>query len=392
MFYPLALVALVGHVSLAVASVNRLHGLGWPRPLLKVCDAFWCTFTFGVPFGIAAWHTQNLFTGHPPDLGLPLTQGVYAYLAVATLACLVAVAVKLDQILTTRTTPLLKSNHTRRIDLIQQLGKRPVGTMLTQWLSRLPYNEIFMLDVRDKTIVLPRLAPQLGGLTITHLSDLHMTGQLTPPFYDEIVRQSNKLASDIVVITGDIVEKKACLPWIATSLGQLVAPHGVYFVLGNHEQRLGDELLIRRTLTDAGLIDLGGHLQRIEINGCPIVLAGNERPWYQHPPELRNIEGPSPTQPILRIGLAHSPDQLPWARANELDLLLAGHTHGGQVRLPLLGPVFAPSLRGVTHASGTFYVEPTLLHVSRGLSGVRPVRVNCAPELARLVIQSPVAT
>jgi uncharacterized protein len=63
--------------------------------------------------------------------------------------------------------------------------------------------------------------------------------------------------------------------------------------------------------------------------------------------------------------------------------MLAGHTHGGQIRLPVVGPVFSPSRFGVRYASGTFFRAPTLMHVSRGLSGTRPLRFNCRPELAQ---------
>jgi hypothetical protein len=86
----------------------------------------------------------------------------------------------------------------------------------------------------------------------------------------------------------------------------------------------------------------------------------------------------------FRIAVAHSPDQFGWARYYDFDLMLAGHTHGGQIRFPLIGPVFSPSHHGVRYAAGTFYQPPTLMHVSRGLSGTRPLRFNCPPELARL--------
>ncbi|MBC7856123.1 MAG: hypothetical protein IAF94_22055 [Pirellulaceae bacterium] len=82
--------------------------------------------------------------------------------------------------------------------------------------------------------------------------------------------------------------------------------------------------------------------------------------------------------------LSHSPDQLPWARANNFDLMLAGHTHGGQIRLPLIGALISPSKFGFRYAGGLYFEEPTLLHVSRGLCGDHPIRLNCPPELPLL--------
>jgi predicted MPP superfamily phosphohydrolase len=89
----------------------------------------------------------------------------------------------------------------------------------------------------------------------------------------------------------------------------------------------------------------------------------------------------------VRILLAHSPDQLSWARRNDIDLMLAGHTHGGQIRFPLIGPILAPSRYGVRYAAGTFYLPPVVMHVSRGISGLQPLRFNCPPELTKLVLR-----
>jgi predicted MPP superfamily phosphohydrolase len=87
--------------------------------------------------------------------------------------------------------------------------------------------------------------------------------------------------------------------------------------------------------------------------------------------------------------LSHSPDQIHWAREHRFDLMLAGHTHGGQIRIPGLGTVIAPSKYGAKYASGAFYVPPTVLHVSRGVAGLTPVRWNCPPEIAKLVLRIP---
>ncbi len=69
--------------------------------------------------------------------------------------------------------------------------------------------------------------------------------------------------------------------------------------------------------------------------------------------------------------------------------MLAGHTHGGQIRIPLVGPLVAPSHYGSEFASGVFYLKPTLMHVSRGLSGVHPFRWFCPPEISILTLRNP---
>ncbi len=119
--------------------------------------------------------------------------------------------------------------------------------------------------------------------------------------------------------------------------------------------------------------------------GSPVVLAGNELPWFKPAADLGQCPPTVNGKRPLRVVLSHSPDQLGWARTHDCDLMLAGHTHGGQIRLPGIGPILSPSLHGSRHASGTFYYEPTVLHVSRGIAGTRPLRLNCPPEVAHLV-------
>ncbi len=253
-------------------------------------------------------------------------------------------------------------------------------------LVHLPWNEILQLEVVQWVLDVPRLPPALDGLSIVHFSDLHLTGRVGKAYFRELVRFSNELRPDLVCITGDLIDRAACLDWFADTLGQLVARHGVYFILGNHDCNV-DLGRLRRTLNQQGLIDLGGRWMTIEIGGTPVVLAGNERPWIAAAADLKTCPPPAPAGP-LRIGLAHTPDQLAWARAQECDLLLVGHTHGGQIRLPPLGAIFSPSIDGVKYISGIYYVPPTILHVTRGVSGDVPVRWNCRPEIAQLCLRA----
>jgi predicted MPP superfamily phosphohydrolase len=90
----------------------------------------------------------------------------------------------------------------------------------------------------------------------------------------------------------------------------------------------------------------------------------------------------------FRLLLSHSPDQLAWARRHDVTLMLAGHTHGGQGRLPLAGPVLSPSYHGSRYASGDFYKAPTTMHVTRGLGGVHLMRINCRPELSLITLRT----
>ena len=253
--------------------------------------------------------------------------------------------------------------------------------------SDFPFNQIMELHINEKVLVVPRLNPSLDGLTITHLSDVHYTGAITQEFHHEIVRQANALQSDMIALTGDIIDKRKCMGWLSEILGQLRAKHGVYFVLGNHDVRVRNEFGVRDALTSQGLVDLGRRWLQIQIRDTPIILAGNELPWFVPAADMSDCRRTGKNPP-LRILLSHAPDQLPWAQTNDIDLMLAGHTHGGQVQFPIVGPVLSPSRFGVRYASGTFYEKPTLMHVSRGISGTRHLRVNAPPELTKLRLVS----
>jgi uncharacterized protein len=240
-----------------------------------------------------------------------------------------------------------------------------------------------------RTIVLPRLGPELDGLRIVHLSDLHFTGLVPKTYFQEIVRQSNALVPDIVAITGDLIDNRCCFDWLADVLGRFESRYGTYFILGNHDEDFGAPP-IRQALTAAGLIDLGGRWMEIQVRQSPLILAGNELPWIKPAADLATAPPGRSAGGPLRIVLAHSPDQFGWACRHDVDLVLAGHVHGGQVRLPLVGPILAPSLHGVWYADRTCYVRrPAVMHVSRGVSWAIPFRFGCPREMVEIVLRCP---
>jgi predicted MPP superfamily phosphohydrolase len=200
----------------------------------------------------------------------------------------------------------------------------------------------------------------------------------------------------VVAITGDILDFDSQLQWLPNVLEPLAAVPLRLFVLGNHDLRLSDTDQLRRIMVELGWIDLGRTGTLLSEEPVPIAWWGDERPWYPPAEALGSDSGMVEDQPPrealpagrLRVGLAHTPDRFPWARRQRLDLLLAGHTHGGQIRLPGIGPLVAPSWYGSRWASGVFHWAPTVMHVSRGLSGVHPVRLRCSPEVSLLRLEA----
>jgi predicted MPP superfamily phosphohydrolase len=277
---------------------------------------------------------------------------------------------------------IVRFHENRDVSLDLEGAAAHEGELEHHALVQLPFNEILQLEISRWTIDVPRLSPALDGLTIAHLSDLHFTERVGKAFFREVVEVCNRLDPDLVCITGDLIDRETCLEWIPDTFGKLRSRYGIYFVLGNHDLYVNVTQL-RSLLEKNGLVDLGGRWLPIKIRGTPLALGGNERPWFTS----EALDAPPPPN-MTRIVLAHTPDQFAWARRKDVDLVLAGHTHGGQIRIPPLGAIFTPCVAGVRYISGLYYVPPTIMHISRGLSGDIPVRWNCRPEISLLTLRS----
>jgi predicted MPP superfamily phosphohydrolase len=265
----------------------------------------------------------------------------------------------------------------------QELAEPPVNREArNNWWLSIPGNEILSLEIIELELTLPRLPAAWNGLRILHLSDLHYTGGVSLPYFERVFELARERPSDLVVFTGDLLDDVRLHEWIGPTLGRLSAPLGCFFLQGNHDWEWGDIDRTRQRLENLGWQNAGGQTRRLVWRGQPVVLAGDERPWW----------GPGPNWSLaepgdFRLLLSHSPDNLPAARRSGVDLMLAGHTHGGQVCLPVVGPIYAPSLFGVKYAGGTFDRSPTLLRVSRGVGGMYPWRWNCRPEITFVTLR-----
>lgn len=279
----------------------------------------------------------------------------------------------------------------QRIDLRQKYGKAIYAKRWVKLLGLIPGNQLHLLDTSSHEVRVNRLVLPHDGLRLGHLSDVHLTGYMHFDFYREAVDRLMATKPNMVLLTGDLIDYEFCLKQVQPLLESVAAPLGCYFVLGNHDRRLKNVDRLRAMLGELGWHDLGTQSQTIEHSGHEIYFVGNERPWFDSPVRCQNERDTlnRRQQAALRIGLSHSPDQIRWARDLQLDLLLCGHTHGGQVRLPWIGPVVAPSRYGSRFASGWFLSGTTLMHVSRGLSGTHPLRVACTPEVSSIVLRVP---
>jgi predicted MPP superfamily phosphohydrolase len=375
--------ALLGHAAFWVGVVNRWHATGYRRAIIKSVTLVFYAGLLAIP-PLIAWRLRHDDLSSPrqwivnPDFAT-------AYLALAALYALVHIPRWAADRWEARKLPAaVRLERVQVTDLVDSLGFVPAGGPRAALLGRVPLNELWQLHVSEYSVRLPRVSPALAGLSICHWSDFHLSGRIDRTYFHEVVRLTNLARPDLIALTGDVCEAASCIDWLREILAPVEARLGKFFILGNHDLRTRDLARLRAVLTEAGFVDLGG--RRVTIDEGRIELAGNERPWLpDEPPESKSI-GRAADDP-LRILLSHSPDQLAWAQKHHFDLMLAGHTHGGQICFPLVGPVLCPSWHGVKYAAGFFDAPPTMMHVSRGTASHFPVRWNCPPEITKLVLR-----
>lgn len=248
-----------------------------------------------------------------------------------------------------------------------------------QMLS-VPGNQSLEPELNQKRFCFANLPHEFDGLRILHISDVHFLGAINKPFYQEVFQALQKWPADLVVFTGDLLDRMDKLDWIDETFGILSASEGCHYILGNHDWHLDCDLIHER-MARFDWQNIAGSVNVITRGGASLAIGGDERPWMGAAPDFARTP-----EKAFRILLSHTPDNLPWARQQAMDLMLSGHNHGGQIKLPLIGPVYAPSRYGVHYADGEFYESPTTLHVSRGLAGKHPLRIRCRPEVTLLTL------
>jgi hypothetical protein len=241
---------------------------------------------------------------------------------------------------------------------------------------------------------LQRWPERMNGFTIAFLSDFHYDPYFSSHPLHAAIPIVNALRPDLIVLGGDFVS----VPWIgddrkaafaaepcAHLLRQMTAPHGLWAVLGNHDEGT-DHRHVTRALQAENIQVLANQSQAIERNGARFWLAG-VNDVLSKTADLSKTLRRVPTDESV-ILLAHEPDFADEAAKSTIDLQLSGHSHGGQVRIPWLPPLYLPVM-GRKYVLGTYHVGPLTLYTSAGLGTVGvPVRLNCPPEIILLTLRS----
>jgi uncharacterized protein len=375
------LLAWVGHACLWTALLNNIYG----RPLAKYVLKLWryATALIILAFPLLVLSVVDFaFTG---DRWEPI-DGLWGRMVLAYSGlCLIFGGVILPAItlqrLLRKPPASVVTETTRTLDLWPELGRKLIGDGIFAVAGRMPLNGVFRVDFTDLTLALPDLPPAWEGLSILILSDLHFHGSPSRLYFDRILDELTAAPpADLICMLGDVVDTATHREWIGPLLGRLPATEGRFAILGNHDRHYDPDRL-RADLAAAGYTVLGNGWREVMIRGVPCVVVGHEGPWFGPPPDL----SAAPAGPF-RIGLSHTPDNLYWASANHINLLLCGHVHGGAIRVPVVGSIFVPSLYGRRFDMGVFEDAGTAMVVSRGLSGREPIRFRCNPQVIRLTL------
>lgn len=314
-----------------------------------------------------------------------------------TVAFVVAVAVLLGLL-------LFLYNEVRRSPGPAQWGRVPrwpkrlriVFAVITLFLAGLAFWAFLIepgrLVIRQQTIGIDNWPQPLDDLRIAVLSDIHVDDWfITEKKLRSIVHRTNQLEPDLIVILGDFTSSDG---WVTSRvepetfgavLKDLRAPLGVYAVLGNHDWWFGG-MKVRRGLEANGIKVLENEVALVDARGTSLWLVGFADLWTR-PQRINDAVAPVPEGQAL-IGLTHNPDIFPRV-PQRVQLLLAGHTHGGQVRFPIIGSVVESSEYGDRWVRGHIFEDNHHLFVTTGIgTSIMPVRFGLPPEIVLLRLKA----
>ncbi|MDG3005800.1 metallophosphoesterase [Paludisphaera mucosa] len=360
----------IGEAASIVFAINVVHGFPWKvrwtehatLAALAVCGL--------ISFESTRRHWMVPVSEWPP----PLVVFAVFCSAVAVVGLPVATLARLRRGRLAESMP-----RERRAAIVDAPRAGFIGDGSHAWMLRLPGNTSLDLETHDWSVPFRRLPSEMDGLSILHLTDLHFSRAYDRRYFEAVCDVAADMTSDVVVVTGDLIDDPECIDWIAPFLERLPGRLGRFAILGNHDQH-HDIDRIAEAATDAGFTVLDGHVATIDVNGRRLAVGGTCAPWG---PAIADDAIPESDFSIL---LSHTPDQVYKAARQGWDFILCGHNHGGQVRLPVIGPVLMPSRYSRRFDLGFFEVPPSLMYVSQGIGSKHPIRYGCTPEISRFTL------
>ncbi|WP_373895869.1 metallophosphoesterase [Virgibacillus natechei] len=248
-----------------------------------------------------------------------------------------------------------------------------------------------MLHINENNITSNKIPGLFHNFKIVQFSDTHIGFQYTLEQFSELVVEINALEPDLIVFTGDLVDEPHNYHWdnnLIELLNKLKAPHGKYWIYGNHDHGGYGTEIIQDVMDQADFKLLKNNHSIIEKDNERIVLAGVDDIMLGQPDLDTTLN--QVNSDLFTILLAHEPDYADTVANFPVDIQLSGHSHGGQVRFPFIGHLYTP-LYAQKYVAGkyTFDNEELALYVNRGIGTTRlPYRFLCRPEIHVFTLNS----
>lgn len=247
------------------------------------------------------------------------------------------------------------------------------------------HNDVYDIEVTRHELIIDDLPQAFDGYRIAFLTDTHVASFMRRGFFREIVAQVQRFEPDAVLLGGDFVTWRRHIALMAELLlGDLRARDGVFAVLGNHDYWAG-AAEVQEAMSARGVQFVINRSVILTRGAATLPLIGIDEIYRGVPDAAKAFEGIDPSKPC--IALSHHPDIIDLLRGRRIDLLLCGHTHGGQIRFPFFGAVVVPSRHEAEYAAGFHRVQNVLMYVSRGIGSIPPLRILCRPEVATFVLR-----
>jgi predicted MPP superfamily phosphohydrolase len=244
--------------------------------------------------------------------------------------------------------------------------------------------------VERVTVPVRDLPPQLDGLTIIQMSDIHVGLFMSESRVREFVEIANNLSPDIVALTGDFLasRREQVAPFM-NAISGLEAKYGVFGCLGNHDEYAHSERLLAKEFDRAGFKMLRNENRLIDVAGAKLNIIGVDFIGKSGNGEkLKTALDGIPLEGTTLL-LCHSPYPFDQAARMGIDLMLSGHTHGGQIVLALGDYLLTPARLATVFLSGLFRIDGSHLYVNRGLGTTGPpIRIGAPPEITHITLKA----
>jgi uncharacterized protein len=278
----------------------------------------------------------------------------------------------------------------RRSALLPGLGlNRPYYSRPVQLVLRAiaPINQVDAVELVTREIPVAGLHKDLDGFRILFLTDFHVHPTLTQGYFRAIVRYALSRRADVLLIGGDFVSRRWHIPLARQLLKPLWSHPEVYAVRGNHDFWTRPSLMAR-SLQRHGARLLSNDFAVIQRGEGRLVLVGLEDPYIPLTPRERDRLMAAMPADVPRLGLVHTPEAYHHAAALGCVLAFAGHTHGGQVRLPFFGTTVASVSMREEYLHGIGYMGDMTTWTSNGLGAFYPLRVDCPPQVVEATLRA----